>query len=244
MVGSGSFRRRSRRQLDAVADGASDGSPLGDFVSEMRSLGDGEGVVPGRALTEFVSAPSREHDTVVAALATESKARNPMIAHLSALAATTVGKVVLTGGVAAAAVGGAVVVNEIQEPPGVEVVASGESSDSTTSTTSTSVPESTSTSTTAPESSTSTSTSSSSSTTTVPGSGAVVDTEPITVDAEGAGTVTYQVRDGQLVLLDATPAAGWTLYDETRPAEIDLSFRAVVGSERVDVEIELSLIHI
>ena len=183
MVGSGSFRRRSRRQLDAVADGASDGSPLGDFVSEMRSLGDGEGVVPGRALTEFVSAPSREHDTVVAALATESKARNPMIAHLSALAATTVGKVVLTGGVAAAAVGGAVVVNEIQEPPGVEVVASGESSDSTTSTsvpestsTSTMAPESsTSTSTTAPESSTSSSTSSSSSSTTVPGSGAVVD---------------------------------------------------------------------
>ena len=45
-----------------------------------------------------------------------------MIAQLSALAATTVGKLALTGGIAAAAVGGAVVVNEIQEPVSVEVV--------------------------------------------------------------------------------------------------------------------------
>ena len=96
MVDSGSFRRRSRRDLDAIADGAHDGSPLSELVSQMRSLGDGDGVKPSHALTEFVSAQTQEHDVVVAAVTAESKARTPMIAQLSALAATTVGKVVLT----------------------------------------------------------------------------------------------------------------------------------------------------
>ena len=105
MVDSDPTRRRSRSELDAIADGTSDGSRLSEFVSEMRSLGDNAGVEPNRALTEFVSAPGREHDIVVASAATDSpKARIPVIAQLSALAATTIGKVALTGGVAAAAV--------------------------------------------------------------------------------------------------------------------------------------------
>ncbi len=66
----------------------------------------------------------------------------------------------------------------------------------------------------------------------------MADTAAITVDADGAGTVTYQVLDGQLVLIDATPGAGWTLRDESTPIEIDLSFRTVDDTERVDVDIE------
>jgi len=68
-------RQRSRRALDFVADGAHGETPLGAFGSEMWALGAGDRVVSNHTLTEFVSAPRREPDVVVASI-TSSKARN------------------------------------------------------------------------------------------------------------------------------------------------------------------------
>lgn len=234
-------QRRSRRELDMVADGAHAESTLGQLVSEMRSLGEHPGVEPNRALTEFVSAPRRPHDVVVAPATTHSKARIPVIAQLSALAATTVGKVVLTGSVAAAAVGGAVAVNELQDPMPAQVIATADDDSSSLSSSSTSTSSTTSSSTTTttvdpPDGTTSSTTSSSS--TTIAAGVSVADTEAITLDADGAGTVIYQVLDGRLVLIDAIPAEGWTLRNESTAFEIDLSFRTPDDTERVDVDIE------
>jgi len=194
-------------------------------------MGATDGVEPNRAVTEFVTAPGRT-DELVALAAADSKARTSVIAPLSALAATTIGKVALAGSVAAAAVGGVVVVNEIQEPEPTQIVTAADSS--STSSTSTTTP---STSTTLPDSSSSTTTPTSTSTTDAPQ--LVEDTEPITIDADGAGSVTYQVSGGQLGLLDATPADGWTVRDESYDHEIELSFRSADDSVRVDVEIEI-----
>ena len=114
------FRRRSRRELDALADGTTDNSPLSAFVSDLRDLGSSDGVQPDRSLTEFVTAPQSDPTPTVGV--DEPEEKRPVIAQLSTIAATTIGKVVLTGGVAAAAFGGAVVVSEVQEPPSVDVV--------------------------------------------------------------------------------------------------------------------------
>lgn len=224
-------RRRTRRDLDALADGVPDGTALGEFVSEMRSLG-AEGVEPNQALTEFVRAPRRETDLVVAA-ATSPKERLPMIAQLSALAATTIGKVALTGSVAAAAVGGAVVVNEIQEPAPAEVIAAAENDSSTTM--------APSTTTTAPLSTSSTSTSTTSSTSTsstTPADAVATAAGSSTHDVLDAGTVTISV-DGQLVsVVSADPNSGWSAEIEADElGEAEVNFRN--GDARVDFRAEI-----
>ena len=201
-------RRRSRRDLDALADGTTDGTPLGDFVSEMRSMGARGGVEANQSLTEFVSAPRREPDLVVAST-TSPKARNPMIAQLTALAATTVGKVALTGGIAAAAVGGAVVVNELQEPGPDEVVAS--AADTTSTTTSAASPGDDGES--APVGSS---------------THAVLD----------AGSVTVAVDGLSVSVVSADPNPGWTAEIETdEPGEAQVNFRN--GAARVDFRAEI-----
>ena len=202
-------RRRSRRDLDAVADGAHDETPLGAFVSEMRAMGARDGVEPNQTLTEFVSAPSREPDLVVASTS-PPKARTPMIAQLSALAATTVGKVALTGGIAAAAVGGAVVVNEIQEPDPVEVVATADDSTSTTTPAPTPTPDD--------------------------GESAPVGSS--THGVLDAGSVTVAVDGLSVSVLSADPSAGWTAEIETdEPGEAQVNFRN--GDARVDFRAEI-----
>ena len=58
-----------------------------------------------------------------------------------------------------------------------------------------------------------------------------------TFDAAAAGTVTYRVDGLQLVLVAATPAAGWTVEVERGfGIELDLDFRS--GARRVQVDVE------
>ena len=204
-------RRRSRRDLDAVADGAPDETPLGAFVSEMRAMGARDGVEPNQTLTEFVSAPSREPDLVVAST-TPPKARTPMIAQLSALAATTVGKVALTGGIAAAAVGGAVVVNEIQDPDPVEVVATADDSTSTTTPAPTATPDD--------------------------DGGESAPAGSSTHAVLDAGSVTVAVDGLSVSVVSADPNPGWTAEIETdEPGEAQVNFRN--GDARIDFRAEI-----
>ena len=244
MADSGPLRRRSRRNLDALADGVPDESALGRFVSDMRALGDNEGEQPNRALAEFVAAPDRAASPAVAAAGAE-KARTPVITQLSTLAATTLGKVALAGGVAAAAAGGVVVVNEIQDPEPREIVITADHTSSATATTETGpgAASPTSTTTAGPTSTTDSPstgpTTSAGPTSTTGLDTAIEDTAPTGIDADGAGSVRYQVLDGQLVLLEAVAADGWTIRNESNTLEIDLSFRTTDGLQRVDVDIEI-----
>lgn len=57
--------------------------------------------------------------------------------------------------------------------------------------------------------------------------------------AADAGTVTYRVVDGQLELLAATPASGWTVKVERAAGhELDLDFLRATARVQVDVEFE------
>lgn len=133
MADSDSQSRRSRRDLDKLADGTNDGSPLGLFMSEMRSMGEEDGVEPSRALAEFVSGPSRQPELVAAS--TTPKETDPMFTQLSTFAATTIGKVALVGATAVVAIGGLFVVSEIQNPEPVETIAADSTEASSTTTT-------------------------------------------------------------------------------------------------------------
>ncbi|NNE74265.1 MAG: hypothetical protein HKN26_11420, partial [Acidimicrobiales bacterium] len=200
---------------------------LGTFVGELRSMGQGDGVMPDQALTEFVSAPHRQPETV-ALTTTHEKEHPSMLSQLATIAATTAGKVALTGGVAAAAVTGVVVVDNVTGPEPVVVVASDGSDDSSTTSTLALSERSTTTMVKSSESSSSS----------TPVGSPIADTEPITIQALEAGTVTYQVSDGSIVLLEAAPAAGWIVKAEAdRPGEVELSFRN--GDQRIDVDIEI-----
>lgn len=58
------------------------------------------------------------------------------------------------------------------------------------------------------------------------------------LDARGAGTVTYTVRDGVLTLVEAAPTAGWTVeVEQAAGGEIEVDFRA--GTQRVQVNVEI-----
>lgn len=58
-----------------------------------------------------------------------------------------------------------------------------------------------------------------------------------TFDAAGAGTVTYEIRAGEFVLIAATPASGWVVDVEVAQGiELDLDFRS--GTRRVQVDVE------
>jgi hypothetical protein len=57
------------------------------------------------------------------------------------------------------------------------------------------------------------------------------------IDARGAGTVTYTVRDGVLTLVEAAPAAGWSVeVEQSGGLEIEVDFRS--GTQRVQVNVE------
>ncbi len=83
-----------------------------------------------------------------------------------------------------------------------------------------------------------TSTTSPTTSTTVPdGPSAPAPGETLSVDAAGAGTVTYQVVEGGFELIAATPSDGWTVeVEQGAGIEIDVDFRS--GSQRVQVDIE------
>ena len=102
---------RSRADLDRLLDGDDDGSALAGFVAEVRDLGSSATTTPNRALTEFVSAPSRG-----GAATPTPRRRAAMLTTLTAALGTTAGKVVLTGTAAAALVTGAAVSDAIDLP--------------------------------------------------------------------------------------------------------------------------------
>ncbi len=230
--------RHSRRDLDRLADGTDDGSPLGEFVVSLRAMGETDGVAPSAALAEFVSSPSHAEEPAVVGAVTPDEETSRMIPQLTALLATTAGKLALTGGVAAAAITGAVVVADPLPSDDVLVTATGDSSTPTTETTvggsSTSVTSVTVTSTTETTAGTSPSTTSTNSDDTT----GVVPVDGVeTVPVPGVGSVTYQVVDGVPSLVSVDASAEWQVIDESTPGEVDLSFRAADG-RRIDVDIE------
>jgi len=224
-------RRRSRRDLDALADGSLDGTPLSEFVSEMRSMGTDDGVAPNHALTEFVTAPSRESDMVVVS-ATATKERTLMITQLSALAATTLGKVAPTGGVVVAAIGGAAVVTEIQENKPIELATDADGTSSTSPFTISSTSSSTT------PSSTSSSTTSSSTSSTLGDDGAITSGDPSTHEVLDAGSVTVAVEGLSVSVVSVDAKPGWVAEIETdEPGEAQVNFTA--GDARVDFRAEV-----
>lgn len=61
---------------------------------------------------------------------------------------------------------------------------------------------------------------------------------PRTVDAAGAGTVTYTFDGSTFTLISADPAPGWSVeVEQAAGAEIDVDFRS--GTRRVQVDIEV-----
>ena len=80
--------RHSRRDLDRLADGDDNCSPLGGFVQSLRAMGEGDGVTPSAALAEFVTSPTPADEPVVAGVVTPDE-ETRMIPQFTALLATT-----------------------------------------------------------------------------------------------------------------------------------------------------------
>lgn len=63
--------------------------------------------------------------------------------------------------------------------------------------------------------------------------------ETKTVDAAGAGTVTYRIDGATLSVIDATPAAGSTIeVEQATGREIEVDFRSATQRVQVNVEFE------
>jgi hypothetical protein len=74
---------------------------------------------------------------------------------------------------------------------------------------------------------------------TTPVAPAAAPSETKSFAAAGAGTVTYKVEGSTLTLLDATPAAGWTVkVDEAAGHEIEVVFSSATQRIKAKVEFE------
>ena len=234
---------RSRADLDRLLDGENDGSALAGFVAEVRDLGSSATTTPNRALTEFVSAPSRG-----GAATPTSRRKTAMLTTITAALGTTAGKIVLTGTAAAALVTGAAVSDAIDVPgigpDSTEVIATVDDSTddsaseaSSTSVTSTTIDSGSSPSTSGPTPTSEPARLDVSSTGLADTGSSTIDA----VDAVNAGSLTVRVESGDPIVESVDPAPSWSWrYDEEDSDdenEIDVSFRR--GEDRVDVEIEI-----
>ncbi len=234
-------RRRSKAELDALADGSDDGSELAAVLGEMKHASQRVApTAPNRMLTEFVSTPGLPSETAPSTPRTKS-----MLTTIIATVGTSAGKLVLAGSAAAAVVTGAIVMDSVPFAPqqSTEVIAAGTDGSSSTTTNRTSdssqTTQTTSTSQTSQTSQTDTSTSSNDTNSSSGNpSGPAVDAPAQVIQVLDGGSITVAVENGVPVLIDTQPNDGWTVNDEGSTfGAIDLAFRR--GSDRIDVDVEV-----